>query len=155
MAQSPKRITRRSFAWPTTLVSLSESSDSRQANDHRLRFDRRMPTTQSPFLSHDPDVDPAQQAEHLDSGQFAATVDGRAAVETSDPPATLDARLFAAAIGSLELLSVHLGRRLGLYDAIRDAGEVTVHDLAIRADRTPLRPRMARTAGRRRVYHRR
>ena len=100
-----------------------------------------MPTNQSPILSHDPDVGPAQPAEHLDSGQFAAAADGSAAVETSDAPATLDARLFEAAIGSLELLSVHLGRRLGLYDAIRDAGEVTVDDLATRA---AIAPRYAR-----------
>ncbi|HET9666400.1 MAG TPA: hypothetical protein VFP09_06580 [Desertimonas sp.] len=30
-----------------------------------------MPTNQSPILSHDPDVGPAQPAAHLDSVQFA------------------------------------------------------------------------------------
>ena len=56
-------------------------------------------------------------------------------------PASLDTRLFEAAIGSLEMLSVHLGRRLGLYDAIGDAGKVTVEDLATRAS---IAPRYAR-----------
>ena len=79
---------------------------------------RRMPTNQTPTLSTDPSV-----------------------VEPPDAPASLDTRLFEAAIGSLEMLSVHLGRRLGLYDAIRDAGEVTVDDLATRAS---IAPRYAR-----------
>jgi len=120
---------------------LSESSDCHQANERGCHFDRRMPTNQSPILSHDRDLGPAQPAVHLGSGQFAAAADGSVAVETSDAPATLDARLFEAAIGSLELLSVHLGRRLGLYDAIRDAGDVTVDDLAMRAS---IAPRYAR-----------
>ena len=77
-----------------------------------------MPTNQTPTLSTDPSV-----------------------VEPPDAPVSLDTRLFEAAIGSLELLSVHLGRRLGLYDAIRDAGEVTVDDLATRA---AIAPRYAR-----------
>jgi SAM-dependent methyltransferase len=122
-------------------ASLSESSDSRQANEHGSRFDRHMPTNQSPILSHDPNVGPAQPAEHVNSGRCAGATDGSAAVETSGAPATLDARLFEAAIGSLELLSVHLGRRLGLYDALSQAGEVTVDDLAIRA---AIAPRYAR-----------
>ena len=79
---------------------------------------RRMPTNQTPTLSTDPSV-----------------------VEPPDAPASLDTRLFEAAIGSLEMLSVHLGRRLGLYDAIGDAGEVTVDDLATRA---AIAPRYAR-----------
>ena len=62
-------------------------------------------------------------------------------VEAPDTSSSLDTRLFEAAIGSLELLSVHLGRRLGLYDAIGDAGEVTVDELATRA---AIAPRYAR-----------
>jgi SAM-dependent methyltransferase len=101
-----------------------------------------MPTTQSPILSHDPHVSLAQPPEHLDRGGHSApAADGNDPQEASDAPATLDARLFEAAIGSLELLSVHLGRRLGLYDAIRNAGEVTVDELAMRAS---IAPRYAR-----------
>jgi SAM-dependent methyltransferase len=102
-----------------------------------------MTTTQSPILPDDPEFRPTQPAEHLDSGgQSGSAAEDSVAVETFDPPAPLDARLFEAAIGSLELLSVHLGRRLGLYHAIRDAaGEVTVDDLARRAS---IAPRYAR-----------
>ncbi len=46
-------------------------------------------------------------------------------------PAALDERLVASAIGALELLSVHLGRTLGLYDAL-DGGR-TAPELAAAA----------------------
>jgi 2-polyprenyl-3-methyl-5-hydroxy-6-metoxy-1,4-benzoquinol methylase len=100
-----------------------------------------MPTTQSPALPDDPDVAPVHPAEHFNSRPSAAAAEPNGPVETPGAPATLDARLFEAAVGSLELLSVHLGRRLGLYDAIGDAGDVTVDDLAIRAS---IAPRYAR-----------
>jgi len=42
-------------------------------------------------------------------------------------------RLFHATIGTLELYSVHLGRRLGLYDALARNGPLTPAELARRA----------------------
>lgn len=48
---------------------------------------------------------------------------------TSDTT-TLDERILAATIGAMELLSIHVGERLGLYDAIRSRGAVTVDELA-------------------------
>jgi SAM-dependent methyltransferase len=41
-------------------------------------------------------------------------------------------RLFAAAIGTLETASVHIGRRLGFYRALAEGGELTPADLAKR-----------------------
>jgi 2-polyprenyl-3-methyl-5-hydroxy-6-metoxy-1,4-benzoquinol methylase len=57
----------------------------------------------------------------------------------SDPPATeqaadLAGRLFQAALGSLELFSVHLGLELGLYSALRDTGPLSSSGLATAAD---------------------
>jgi SAM-dependent methyltransferase len=40
-------------------------------------------------------------------------------------------RLFAAASGSLELTTIYLGERLGLYRALADAGPLTVPELAL------------------------
>ncbi|HVM54807.1 MAG TPA: class I SAM-dependent methyltransferase [Acidimicrobiales bacterium] len=45
-------------------------------------------------------------------------------------PITLDERLVSAATHSLELLSVHLGERLGLYSEIRARGSLTPPELA-------------------------
>ncbi|HWT23676.1 MAG TPA: class I SAM-dependent methyltransferase [Solirubrobacteraceae bacterium] len=42
-------------------------------------------------------------------------------------------RLFSATIDALELLSVHLGTRLGLYGALRDGGPLTPGELAAAA----------------------
>ncbi len=42
-------------------------------------------------------------------------------------------RLFEATLGTLELFSVHLGWRLGLYEALREADGLTVDELATRA----------------------
>lgn len=50
---------------------------------------------------------------------------------------TLDERILGAAIGAMELLSIHLGERLGLYDAIRTNGSVTVAELATLAEIHP------------------
>lgn len=52
---------------------------------------------------------------------------------------TLDQRLLDAAIGALELFGVHLGSRLGLYDALR-GGAATVQELA---DAAGIAPRYA------------
>jgi len=54
-----------------------------------------------------------------------AQVDDQAAL---DEGSALTGRLFEALIGSLELATVHLGHRLGLYDALRVPG--TVADVA-------------------------
>ncbi|MFA9431093.1 methyltransferase domain-containing protein [Egicoccus sp. AB-alg2] len=48
------------------------------------------------------------------------------------PDVALDERLFQATVGTLELFSIYLGRRLGLYEALRDHGPMTVRELAAR-----------------------
>lgn len=48
---------------------------------------------------------------------------------------SLDERLVQAAIGALELFSIHLGRELGLYRALTEKS--TVHQLATRAEVAP------------------
>ncbi len=56
------------------------------------------------------------------------------------PTLTSDAlveRLFLATIGAFELVSVYLGDRLGLYDALADGEPVTADDLATRTSTTP------------------
>jgi SAM-dependent methyltransferase len=50
-------------------------------------------------------------------------------------------RLFDATIGALELFTVHLGTRLGLYEALDRHGPLTVDELAARAG---IHPRYAR-----------
>jgi 2-polyprenyl-3-methyl-5-hydroxy-6-metoxy-1,4-benzoquinol methylase len=53
-----------------------------------------------------------------------------------EAPKTADAlvgRLFEASLGMLDILSVYLGDRLGLYRVLRDAGPATATDLAARA----------------------
>lgn len=42
-------------------------------------------------------------------------------------------QLFAATLGALDVLSIHLGDRLGLYAVLRDTGPVTAAELADRA----------------------
>jgi SAM-dependent methyltransferase len=44
--------------------------------------------------------------------------------------APVDERLLEAAVGTLEIFGIHLGRKLGLYAAISDAGSVTAAQLA-------------------------
>ena len=43
-------------------------------------------------------------------------------------------RLFGAALGAYELMTVHLGDRLGLYEALREQGEATPAELAAATD---------------------
>ena len=45
----------------------------------------------------------------------------------------LAGRLFEAALGAIDLLSIHLGDRLGLYRAVDELGEPTVDDVAARS----------------------
>jgi hypothetical protein len=52
--------------------------------------------------------------------------------EATDTPDALAGRLFDAAIGAFDLLSVHIGDRLGLYRALQDAS-ATSSELASRA----------------------
>ena len=60
-------------------------------------------------------------------------------------------RLFGAALGAYELMTVHLGDRLGYYRALAEGGEVDVGRARRRdRDRRALRARMARAAGGRR-----
>jgi len=57
-------------------------------------------------------------------------------MSTAEADAARDAlveRLFAASLGMAELLTIHLGDRLGLYAAIDAAGSVTEAELAGRA----------------------
>ncbi len=42
-------------------------------------------------------------------------------------------RIFAAGLGAIELLSVHIGDRLGLYRAVVELGEPTVAEVAARS----------------------
>src|SRR5687767_11856606 len=50
-----------------------------------------------------------------------------------DATTALVERLFAATIDALELASVHLGGRLGLYRELADGGDATPGELAARA----------------------
>src|SRR5687768_8806352 len=68
------------------------------------------------------------------SRNTVAGLDVRADMATS--ASTSDAlveRLFSATIDALELFSIHLGTRLGLYRALRDAGPLTPAELAAAA----------------------
>lgn len=51
---------------------------------------------------------------------------------TGDPTAALAERLFRDAVGALELYTVYLGERLGLYQALAEGGWVTSSELAER-----------------------
>jgi 2-polyprenyl-3-methyl-5-hydroxy-6-metoxy-1,4-benzoquinol methylase len=85
--------------------------------------------------------------EHLcRSGQMAGQ--GGASTMTIEPVApeqrTADAlvgRLFEASLGMMDVLTVYMGDRLGLYRALRDGGAATPRDLAQRAG---IDPRYAR-----------
>ena len=51
----------------------------------------------------------------------------------SETDTSLDERLLESAVGTLEIFGVYLGRRLGLYGAIAEAGSVTPGELAASA----------------------
>ncbi len=51
----------------------------------------------------------------------------------STATAELAERIFAATIGALELASVHVGGRLGLYRELAEGGDATPGELAARA----------------------
>ncbi len=65
--------------------------------------------------------------------QTATTADGGAVPEPAPTADDLAGRLFEAALGSIDLLSVHLGDRLGLYRAVAALGEPTVGEVAGKA----------------------
>jgi rhodanese-related sulfurtransferase/2-polyprenyl-3-methyl-5-hydroxy-6-metoxy-1,4-benzoquinol methylase len=72
------------------------------------------------------------------SGGFSAWVEAGRPVEAPAPSSPrLDVRIFEAAVASLELFSVHLGRRLGLYDVMAAHDCVTVEELAKTAGVAP------------------
>ncbi len=74
-------------------------------------------------MSQDATVDlPAQEQAPADSA-------GSPNVSTTD---ALVERLFAAHIGTLEIASVHIGGRLGLYRALAEGGDATAGELASR-----------------------
>jgi 2-polyprenyl-3-methyl-5-hydroxy-6-metoxy-1,4-benzoquinol methylase len=52
---------------------------------------------------------------------------------TEKTPDALVGRLFEATLGMMDIMSVYIGDRLGLYRALRDGGPATPGDLAIRA----------------------
>ena len=61
-------------------------------------------------------------------------------------------RVFEATLGAMDMLSVYLGDRLGLYRALRDGGPATAaRTRDARRDRSALRPRVAGAAGRHRL----
>ena len=63
---------------------------------------------------------------------------GRSPKETvAAPPDTsrleaLGERVFAAVIGMVEVASIHIGGRLGLYRALADGGDANSGELAVR-----------------------
>jgi rhodanese-related sulfurtransferase/2-polyprenyl-3-methyl-5-hydroxy-6-metoxy-1,4-benzoquinol methylase len=67
------------------------------------------------------------------SGGFSAWLQAGRAIEAPAASSPLDTRIFEASIASLELLSVHLGRRLGLYEAITTSDGVSIEELAATA----------------------
>lgn len=72
------------------------------------------------------------------------TTDSATALSSVAPAATADAlaeRLFEGFLGTMELLSVHLGVELGLYRTLAGSGPVTAPELASRAG---IHPRYAR-----------
>ena len=58
-------------------------------------------------------------------------------VATEKTADELVGRLFEATLGMMDILSVYLGDRLGLYRALRDGGPATAGDLATRAGIDP------------------
>jgi rhodanese-related sulfurtransferase/2-polyprenyl-3-methyl-5-hydroxy-6-metoxy-1,4-benzoquinol methylase len=77
-----------------------------------------------------------QSVAHL-TGGIAAWLQAGHPVVTVAAPSPLDTRIFEASVAALELLSVHLGRRLGLYQAVSVPDGVTVDELAARASIAP------------------
>src|SRR5829696_5564508 len=71
----------------------------------------------------------------------APTTHGRATDMSGTPSTPLDERLLEATTGALELFGIYLGDRLGLYDALHEAGPLTSAQLADAAD---IAPRYAR-----------
>jgi len=71
-----------------------------------------------------------------DPADPARTADAVADLDTHGP-APLDQRIFEAAVASLEILSIHLGRRLGLYAGVSAPGGVTPDELATIAGIAP------------------
>lgn len=51
---------------------------------------------------------------------------------TTDPREAIGERIFAGAVASNEMLTVYLGVDLGLYDALKEHGPATAHELASR-----------------------
>ena len=62
-----------------------------------------------------------------------------------DPTAALAQRLFQDAVGALELYTVYLGERLGLYRALAEGGPATSTELAERIGRASCRERVSDT----------
>ncbi len=73
-------------------------------------------------------------------------------VVTTDKTADeLVGRVFEATLGLMDILSIYLGDRLGLYRALHDSGrDDGRRSRGARRDRPPLRPRVAGAAGRHR-----
>jgi 2-polyprenyl-3-methyl-5-hydroxy-6-metoxy-1,4-benzoquinol methylase len=69
------------------------------------------------------------------------SLDGRVADSVRADRIDLGERLFQAAVGTLDLYSVYLGDRLGLYRALADRGALTAGELA---DAAGIHPRYAR-----------
>ena len=82
-------------------------------------------------------TDPSTGADHFDVTEVDTTGNIPGAGHVLGHHPSLDERIFEAAIGSLELLSVHLGRRLGLYDVIRAHDGASVEELATAAGIAP------------------
>jgi SAM-dependent methyltransferase len=61
---------------------------------------------------------------------MTATLAAQQALEQSSAAETFGEELFAGAIAAMELATVHLGLRLGLYDALRQTGPATAEELA-------------------------
>jgi SAM-dependent methyltransferase len=62
----------------------------------------------------------------------ALVADGEASDQTTATPDALVERLFASAIGAMDLFSVYLGDRLGYYRALAEGGPATSPELARR-----------------------
>lgn len=62
---------------------------------------------------------------------------GDVAVKDEKTADALVGRLFEASLGMMDVLSVYLGDRLGLYRALHDGGRATAGELATRAQIDP------------------
>jgi len=58
----------------------------------------------------------------------------------TDPTEALAERLFRDAAGALELYTIYLGERLGLYRALHEGGPATSGELAARVSLRPVGP---------------